>query len=145
VVGLVLTPTASLPTAPAALPEPTHTEIEENTLLVPAESGSHNKAVRTAAKPGSKPKAAPNKPAVVATKPAIAEESAKKTASPAKTKAEKKAASPEKSEKVKTEKSKPETKSKKSADNRPDIRTTRTAEPSPAGNGAAKNKPSKRA
>jgi cell division protein FtsI (penicillin-binding protein 3) len=145
VVGLVLTPTASLPTAPAALPEPTHTEIEENTLLVPAESGSHNKAVRTAAKPASKPKTAPNRPAVVATKPAVAEESAKKTASPAKTKAEKKTASPEKSEKVKTEKSKPETKSKKSADNRPDIRTTRTAEPSPAGNGAAKNKPSKRA
>ncbi|MGI4742263.1 MAG: penicillin-binding transpeptidase domain-containing protein [Janthinobacterium lividum] len=44
-VSLALAPTASLVATPLALPEPTHTEIEENTLLVPAErdpSASHS-------------------------------------------------------------------------------------------------------
>jgi len=40
VVSLALAPTAALAAAPMALPEPTHTEIAENTLLVPAEHES---------------------------------------------------------------------------------------------------------
>jgi cell division protein FtsI (penicillin-binding protein 3) len=59
-VSLALTPTATIAAVPLALPEPEHTEIEENTLLVPAETDSHAaKAARTsgaakAAKPASR-------------------------------------------------------------------------------------------
>ncbi|MGI4832786.1 MAG: penicillin-binding transpeptidase domain-containing protein [Janthinobacterium lividum] len=41
VVSLALAPTATIAAVPLALPEPEHTEIEENTLLVPAEMDSH--------------------------------------------------------------------------------------------------------
>lgn len=62
VVNLLLTPTATIAAAPAALPAPEHTEIEENTLLVPAEMDSH--AARLAARPGAaKGKAPAAKPA----------------------------------------------------------------------------------
>jgi cell division protein FtsI (penicillin-binding protein 3) len=62
-VSLALTPTATIAAVPLALPEPEHTEIEENTLLVPAETDSHAaKAARAsgaakAAKPASRPAA----------------------------------------------------------------------------------------
>ncbi len=155
VVSLVLTPTASLPAAPAALPEPTHTEIVENTLLVPAEASSHLKAVKPAAKPAPKPASAPTTTAE-ASQPATTEEPARTTTKPAKkaadpTKstaaAEKKSASSAKSDKAKTGKSKPATKPKKAAESQPDIRTTpRTSVPTPAaGHAAAKNKTPKRA
>ncbi|RZK36127.1 MAG: PASTA domain-containing protein, partial [Hymenobacter sp.] len=57
VVNLLLTPTVAAVVAPVALPEPEHTEIEENTLLVPAEMDSQaaklakaSGAVKSAAK-----------------------------------------------------------------------------------------------
>ncbi len=50
VVGLLLTPTAAPTAAPAALPAPLHTEVAENTLLIPAEmGGSHAKGLAKAA------------------------------------------------------------------------------------------------
>ncbi len=49
VVGLLLTPTAAPTAAPAALPAPLHTEVAENTLLIPAEmGGSHAKGLAKA-------------------------------------------------------------------------------------------------
>jgi cell division protein FtsI (penicillin-binding protein 3) len=61
VVSLALAPTAALAAAPMALPEPTHTEIAENTLLVPAEHEAASRPARSA-------KAAPAKPAKAAEK-----------------------------------------------------------------------------
>ena len=66
VVSLLLTPTVAAVVAPVALPEPEHTEIEENTLLVPAEMDSHAAKlakVSSAAKPASKPTTAAKRPA----------------------------------------------------------------------------------
>ncbi|MVN78045.1 PASTA domain-containing protein [Hymenobacter sp. HMF4947] len=120
VVGLVLAPTATLAPTPAALPEPTHTEIVENTLLIPAEASSHAKAPKPTA-----PKAKPSTPKVAtATKPATAkptEDAPEKT--PAK--AAKKPAKPT---------AKPDSKTKKPTSNEPrDIRTTQhTSAPTPA-------------
>jgi cell division protein FtsI (penicillin-binding protein 3) len=68
VVSLALAPTAALAAAPMALPEPTHTEIVENTLLVPAEHES--RPVRSA-------KLTAAKPAKLAEKPTKAKSSAK--------------------------------------------------------------------
>jgi|GEM_PF-4613 len=63
-VSLALTPTATIAATPLALPEPEHTEIEENTLLVPAEMDSHvaklAKATRPTAKPATAPRATSN-------------------------------------------------------------------------------------
>jgi cell division protein FtsI (penicillin-binding protein 3) len=61
VVNLALAPTASVAVAPMALPEPTHTEIEENTLLVPAERDptlARTKPAISVAKPQEKAKSA---------------------------------------------------------------------------------------
>jgi cell division protein FtsI (penicillin-binding protein 3) len=53
-VRLALLPTATTAAAPMPLPEPEHTEIAENTLLVPAEmDGRTAKPARLAAKPAS--------------------------------------------------------------------------------------------
>jgi cell division protein FtsI (penicillin-binding protein 3) len=146
VVGLVLTPTAAPTAAPLALPAPVHTEIEENTLLIPAESGTRSKAAKVApaARPATKPTATKAKAA--ATKPATAapEEAAKATAKPAR----KTSSSPAK-EKVGKEKStKPEAKPKKSTSAKADLRTTqRKAAPtaSPAAGKAVAKTTSKRA
>ena len=53
VVGLVLTPTAAPTAAPLALPAPVHTEIEENTLLIPAEVSHSSKGAKSTTKPNS--------------------------------------------------------------------------------------------
>jgi cell division protein FtsI (penicillin-binding protein 3) len=68
VVSLALAPTAALAAAPMALPEPTHTEIVENTLLVPAEHES---------RPVRSTKLTAAKPAKLAEKPTKAKSSAK--------------------------------------------------------------------
>jgi cell division protein FtsI (penicillin-binding protein 3) len=133
VVGLLLTPTAAPTAAPLALPAPLHTEVAENTLLIPAEVvGSHAK---TLAKPGAslsptataKPIAKP-----AATKPKVVEKPAnsklKATAAPAKAdKPTKKLASPTTKQKA----AKPEARPKKpAARDKADIRTTqRTSGP----------------
>jgi cell division protein FtsI (penicillin-binding protein 3) len=146
VVGLVLTPTAAPTAAPLALPAPAHTEIEENTLLIPAESGTRAKAAKVApaARPATKPAATKSK--ATAAKPATAapEEAAKATAKPAR----KTTSSPAK-EKVGKEKStKPEAKPKKSTSAKADLRTTqRKAAPtaSPAAGKSVAKTTSKRA
>jgi cell division protein FtsI (penicillin-binding protein 3) len=61
VVSLALAPTAALAAAPMALPEPTHTEIAENTLLVPAEHES--RPVRSTKLVAAKPAKPAEKPA----------------------------------------------------------------------------------
>ncbi len=58
VVGLVLAPTAAPTAAPLALPAPLHTEIEENTLLIPAEVAHPPKAAKPTVK-STTPKAKP--------------------------------------------------------------------------------------
>ncbi|TVT37354.1 PASTA domain-containing protein [Hymenobacter setariae] len=61
VVSLALAPTAALAAAPMALPEPTHTEIAENTLLVPAEHES--RPIRSTKLVATKPARSADKPA----------------------------------------------------------------------------------
>jgi cell division protein FtsI (penicillin-binding protein 3) len=73
VVGLSLTPTATVASAPVALPAPDHTEIAENTLLIPAEASTHTKSAKPLVKPTA-PKTA--KPATTVTKPATVKEAA---------------------------------------------------------------------
>ena len=110
VVGLVLAPTAAPTAAPLALPAPLHTEIEENPLLIPAETSSHRSARPTPAKT-AKTKAAAPKSTAPAAKP--------KPAAPAKvSEATKPAAKPAK--KVPTPPSKP----KPAAPGKTDLRTT---------------------
>jgi len=115
-VGLLLTPTAAPTAAPLALPAPLHTEVAENTLLIPAEVSSHAKAgARPTAKPAAKAKVAAAKPT------APAEASAKATAKAAK----KPAATTAKDKPAKAE-----PKSKKPAANgKADIRTTQRTAP----------------
>jgi len=133
VVSLVLAPTAAPTAAPLALPAPAHTEIEENTLLIPAEVSSHAKAARTAVRPTTKATATKAKPV---TKPT--ETTAKAAGSKDKTTGSKevdkkpatsgkKAASPTPPAKVKRTTSKP------------DIRTTqRTPAPAPTAGASAR-------
>ena len=89
VVGLVLAPTALTTAAPMPLPAPEHTEVAENTLLVPAELDSRAaKMVKTiaktsAAKPAEKPKA--NKEKGKSTGAKSADKSSSAKAKPAKT------------------------------------------------------------
>jgi cell division protein FtsI (penicillin-binding protein 3) len=123
VVGLILTPTAAPTAAPAALPAPVHTEIEENTLLIPAESGVHNRSAKPTAEAKSAAKSATTKAKAPLARPAAA--AAKPTAKPSK-----KVASPPTKEKATPEKAaKPEPKSKKPAAGKADIRTTQRAAP----------------
>ncbi|WP_317132523.1 penicillin-binding protein [Hymenobacter baengnokdamensis] len=79
-VGLILAPTAAPTAAPLALPAPLHTEIAENTLLIPAENTSHAKVARPAAAAKAKPTA--TRPA--APRPAAIETAKEKAAAPAK-------------------------------------------------------------
>jgi len=132
VVGLILTPTAAPTAAPLALPAPVHTEVEENTLLIPAESGTRTKASKpgaSASKPVAKPSATPAKPATAV------ESAARPTKKPAK----KPATAEEKPAKEKPAKAK-----KPASGNKADIRTTRrTAAPASApsaGTSTAKNR-----
>jgi cell division protein FtsI (penicillin-binding protein 3) len=139
VVGLILTPTAAPTAAPLALPAPVHTEVAENTLLIPAESGAHAKSLKpavSAAKPSPKPVA--TKPKAPADKPAAtASAEAKTTTKPAKN--TKKPASPAAPAKpVKAEK-----KTRKPAPAKADTRTAqRSAVPASAGASSAKNRKS---
>ncbi|QKG55316.1 transpeptidase family protein [Hymenobacter sp. BRD128] len=140
-VGLVLAPTAAPTAAPLALPAPVHTEVAENTLLIPAEMPSHVKAtkpsapVKSVAKPTTaKVKAATAKPATPAAKPApaaLAKASAKAVKKPASPSAKEKSAKPK----------------KPATDNKADSRTTqRTSAPTSAPSaGKIVAKPSKRA
>ncbi|MGI4875226.1 MAG: penicillin-binding protein [Janthinobacterium lividum] len=84
-VTLVLTPTATIAAAPAALPAPDHTDVAENELLIPAESvGSH--AVKPGKPATGKDKLAKAKPATDKGKEADkanAHSSAKPTKKPA--------------------------------------------------------------
>ena len=124
VVGLVLAPTASLATAPAALPEPTHSEIAENTLLVPAEPSSHLKLLKpVAVRPALIKPASPSRPAAT-DKPATAKNSAKPTKRNSETK-NKEAVEKTEATKPTFNKPTPAPKAKKPAPSRPaDIRTT---------------------
>ncbi|TFZ68170.1 PASTA domain-containing protein [Hymenobacter sp. UV11] len=80
VVNLVLMPTAAPTAAPLALPAPIHTEIEENTLLIPAEVSRPSKAAKSTTKPSStKAKSAAKEKATAPTPPAKAEAKPKKT------------------------------------------------------------------
>jgi cell division protein FtsI (penicillin-binding protein 3) len=133
VVGLILTPTAAPTAAPLALPAPVHTEVEENTLLIPAESGTRTKASKpgtSASKPVAKPSAAPAKPATAAA-PA-----AKPTKKPAR--------KPASAAEEKPAKEKPAKAKKPANSNKADIRTTRrSAAPASApsaGTSTAKNR-----
>jgi len=144
VVGLMLTPTAAPTAAPLALPAPVHTEVEENTLLIPAESGTRNKALRPAAKPvAAKAKTSAGKPASAsaeAGKPAAkVTKKAANSASSAKEKAKDKPAAT-----LRAKEKSP--KAKKPAPTKVDIRTTqRRAAPSSkpsAGITTAKNQKS---
>jgi len=137
VVGLVLTPTAAPTAAPLALPAPVHTEVAENTLLIPAESGTRNKALKPAAlsaKPTTtKAKTSATKatsPSSEATKPAA--------------KANKKAASPSNKEKPAKATAEPRAKEKPAKAKKPATTSkadTRTAQQTPApsaGNSSSK-------
>lgn len=142
VVGLLLTPTAAPTAAPAALPAPLHTEVAENTLLIPAEmGGSHAKAF---AKTVSATSAATS--VKKSDKPAATKPKGEEKATPAKAKASATAASAKVGKAEKTDKSaqkpasssakqkaaKPEAKPKKSnSRDKADIRTTQRA-PEPA-------------
>jgi cell division protein FtsI (penicillin-binding protein 3) len=126
VVGLLLTPTAAPAAAPAALPAPLHTEVAENTLLIPAEvGGSHAKSLTrppTSANVTASSKKS-DKPA--ATKPKAMATSAKADKA---TKTDKPTKKPASSTKQKA--AKPEAKPKKPATNdKADIRTTQQAAP----------------
>jgi len=80
VVGLVLTPTAAPTAAPLALPAPVHTEIEENTLLIPAEVSRPSKAAKSTTKPSSaKAKSAAKEKATAPTPASRPEAKPKKT------------------------------------------------------------------
>ena len=77
VVSLTLAPTAAAPAAPLALPAPIHTEIAENTLLIPAESShkarptpAKTAKARAAVPAAAKPKSAVSAEASEAAKPA---------------------------------------------------------------------------
>jgi cell division protein FtsI (penicillin-binding protein 3) len=154
VVGLMLTPTAAPTAAPLALPAPVHTEVEENTLLIPAESGIRARALKPAAlaaKPaaksttikaktsGAKPTGAPpetmKSAARVPAKPASPSASSSKEKP---VKGRQSAAEPKAKEKP--------AKAKKPTTNKVDIRTTqRRAAPSSAssaGMTSAKNRKS---
>ncbi|MGI4761117.1 MAG: penicillin-binding protein [Janthinobacterium lividum] len=150
VVGLVLTPTATPTAAPLALPAPVHTEVAENTLLIPAESGTRSKALKPAAlaaRPAAKPTIAKAKTSAIKA-PGASSETKKPTV-----KVTKNPASPANKEKAAKEKAaaKPKAKekpakTKKPATNKADIRTTqRSAAPASApsaGTTAAKNRKS---
>jgi cell division protein FtsI (penicillin-binding protein 3) len=130
VVGLLLAPTAAPTAAPAALPAPLHTEVAENTLLIPAEvGGSHAKSL-------AKSTAVPNPTATVKTtaKPAATKPKAVEKTSAAKAKATAKPTEEDKAAKkpassTKQKAAKPEAKPKKPANNKADIRTTQQAAP----------------
>ncbi|WP_223651163.1 penicillin-binding protein [Hymenobacter psoromatis] len=82
VVSLVLTPTAAPTAAPLALPAPLHTEIEENTLLIPAEVSRPGKAAKSTTKPSAAklaPKPAAKEKATAPTPPSKPEAKPKKT------------------------------------------------------------------
>ncbi|GAA4494002.1 hypothetical protein GCM10023172_03410 [Hymenobacter ginsengisoli] len=132
VVGLVLAPTAAPTAAPLALPAPVHTEVEENTLLIPAEVPSHAKVAKPiAAKPSApKVKAADAKPTAKPTAPAAKPASTRPEASTrASAKPTKKPASPP----AKDKPAKTENKPKKPTPAKADIRTTqRSAAPTSA-------------
>jgi cell division protein FtsI (penicillin-binding protein 3) len=131
-VGLLLTPTAAPTAAPAALPAPLHTEVAENTLLIPAEvGGSHAKSLAksnaslnptTAAKPTAKPAAAKPK---AAEKPAAKSKNTAKSAKSDKPTEEEKAAKKPASSSSKQKAAKPDAKPKKpAARDKADLRTT---------------------
>jgi cell division protein FtsI (penicillin-binding protein 3) len=145
-VGLLLTPTAAPTAAPAALPAPLHTEVAENTLLIPAEmGGGRAKSLvkptaslnPTAAKPATatRPKAT-DKPATAKSKPtdkSAKSDEASEDNKPAKNKSAKsdKATEDKKTTKkpagssAKQKATKPEAKPKKPATReKADIRTT---------------------
>lgn len=135
VVGLLLTPTAAPTAAPAALPAPLHTEVAENTLLIPAEmGGSHAKALAkvagsansaTAEKKGDKSASAKAKASPAKTTTATAKEKDKKKDGDKEDKSAKKAAG-------KSKNAKPDAQPKKSTSrDKADIRTTQRA-PEPA-------------
>jgi cell division protein FtsI (penicillin-binding protein 3) len=111
VVSLALAPTAALAAAPMALPEPTHTEIAENTLLVPAEHES------TASRPVRSSRSALTKPAE---KPAKAKTNSKPESTSAKDNATK--TKPAKSTAPRSDKNKKKPTPKKAP--AADIRTT---------------------
>jgi cell division protein FtsI (penicillin-binding protein 3) len=145
VVGLMLTPTAAPTAAPLALPAPVHTEVEENTLLIPAESGTRAKALKPTALAA---KSTTNKAKASAAKPTAAssetmKSAAKVTTKPASPSTKEKSAAGKQS--AAEPKAKP-AKTKKPAPNKVDIRTTqRRPTPSPApsvGTTSAKNRKS---
>jgi cell division protein FtsI (penicillin-binding protein 3) len=117
VVSLALAPTAALAAAPMALPEPTHTEIVENTLLVPAEHES---------RPVRSTKLTAAKPAKLAEKPTKAKSSAKSESTSTKDNATK--TKPAKSTAPRSEKKSTSPKRTTPAD----IRTTRRPAAKPA-------------
>jgi cell division protein FtsI (penicillin-binding protein 3) len=142
-VGLLLTPTAAPTAAPAALPAPLHTEVAENTLLIPAEMGGGRAkalakpsvSLNAAAKPATKPKTT-DKPAAAKSKTTDKSAKSDKTGEdekPARSKSAKsdKASEDKKSDKkpagssAKQKAAKPEAKPKKPATReKADIRTT---------------------
>jgi cell division protein FtsI (penicillin-binding protein 3) len=138
VVGLLLTPTAAPTAAPAALPAPLHTEVAENTLLIPAEmGGSHAKSLAKAATAASATSSAKksDKPAVTKSKgddkatatksksPALATSAKTDKADKADKPTKKSAGSP-----AKQKAGKPETQPRKpAARDKADIRTTQRA------------------
>jgi cell division protein FtsI (penicillin-binding protein 3) len=120
-VRLALLPTATTAAAPMPLPEPEHTEIAENTLLVPAEVDS-----RTAKPAGAKPAKTgeKNKPTAKPASDKAKTGTAKTTAKPASDKG--KSAKPNS---PKTDPKKPATKPRKTPP--ADIRTTQRGEAKP--------------
>jgi len=115
VVSLALAPTAAIAAAPMALPEPTHTEIAENTLLVPAEHET------TASRPVRGAKPALTKPTKPTEKSAKVKSNAKPESASAKDNATK--AKPAKSTFPKSDKNKKQPTSPKKMP-AADIRTT---------------------
>jgi cell division protein FtsI (penicillin-binding protein 3) len=136
VVGLILTPTAAPTAAPLALPAPVHTEVAENTLLIPAESGAHAKALKPAA-PVAKPAATKPKTPAASAPAEAAKPAAKAAKKPTGTLAKEK---PAKDPAAKPAKEKPAKTKKPATGSKADIRTTqRTA---PSSEAAAKNRKS---
>jgi cell division protein FtsI (penicillin-binding protein 3) len=137
VVGLILTPTAAPTAAPLALPAPVHTEVAENTLLIPAESGTRTKTLKPTA-PTAKPSP---KPATTNAKaPAAKPASAPAEAAKLKAKAAKKPTGTLAKEKPIKDPAAKSTKEKPATGSKADIRTTqRTA---PSSETAAKNRKS---
>jgi cell division protein FtsI (penicillin-binding protein 3) len=122
VVSLALAPTAALAAAPIALPEPTHTEIVENTLLVPAEHEA------TANRPARSTRAASSKPTKSAEKSSKPKSTNKAESTAAKDNTSK--TKPAKSTSSKLDKNKKQPASPKKTP-AADIRTTQRPAPKP--------------